>query len=140
MRVHNNNLHIGILAGMWPCGVITLIRELFIAESKSQVYGHLHQFLQNTSLQPSKIRHLNALKHASNLLEYICYDDACHLKKYSINQCRCDLTLTTRYLSQTNIVVDKMHMAGHVDSWCKKECDPHLFSDLNKVGYVHNLN
>ena len=27
----------GIFAGMWPCGVITLIRELFIAESKSQV-------------------------------------------------------------------------------------------------------
>ena len=36
---------IGILAGMWPCGIITFIRELFIAESKSQVYGHLHDFL-----------------------------------------------------------------------------------------------
>ena len=47
---------------MWPCGVITLIRELFNAESKSQVYGHLHQFLQNNSLQPGKIMHINALK------------------------------------------------------------------------------
>ena len=38
---------LGVLAGMWPCGIITLVRELFIAESKSQVYGHLHQFLQD---------------------------------------------------------------------------------------------
>ena len=37
----------GILAGMWPCGVVTLISELFLAESKCQVYGHLHQFLQS---------------------------------------------------------------------------------------------
>ena len=27
--------YIGILAGMWPCGVISFIRELFIAESKA---------------------------------------------------------------------------------------------------------
>ena len=31
------------------------------------------------------------------------------------------------------MAVDKMHMAGHVDSWCKKTCDPHLFTDLNQV-------
>ena len=37
----------GILARIWPCGVITLLRELFLAESISQVYGHLHQFLQS---------------------------------------------------------------------------------------------
>ena len=48
----HNGLHIcdwlaGILAGMWPCGIVTLISELFLAESKSQVYGHLHQFLQS---------------------------------------------------------------------------------------------
>ena len=55
------------------------------------------------------------------------------MKKYSKHPSRCDLTPTTRYLSQTNIVIDKMHMVGHVDSWCKKECDPHLYPDLNKV-------
>ena len=38
-----------MLAGVWPCGIITLLRELFVAESKSQVYGHLHQFLQDYS-------------------------------------------------------------------------------------------
>lgn len=48
----------GILAGMWPCGIITLIRELFIAESKSRVYGHIHQFLQNNSETASHLRKL----------------------------------------------------------------------------------
>lgn len=65
--------------------------------------------------------------------EYLCYDDACHLRKYSLNPCRRDLTQTTKILSDLTMAVDKMHMAGHVDSWCKKTCDPHLFSDLNEV-------
>ena len=66
-------------------------------------------------------------------LEYICYDDGCRLKKYASNSCRSELTETTHLLSELAIVVDKMHMAGHVDSWCKKTCDPHLFPDLNSV-------
>lgn len=33
-----------ILAGMRPCGVIVLLGELFISESKTQVYGYLHNF------------------------------------------------------------------------------------------------
>ena len=35
---------VGILAGMRPCGVIVLLGELFISESKTQVYGYLHNF------------------------------------------------------------------------------------------------
>ena len=35
----------GILAGVWPCGTITMLDELFGAESKGQVYGHLHSYL-----------------------------------------------------------------------------------------------
>ena len=68
------------------------------------------------------------------LVEYICYDDGCHLRKYAQNPSRSHLTPTTRFLSEVAIVIDKMHMAGHVDTWCKKTCDPHLFSDLDKVG------
>ena len=36
----------GILAGMWPCGIISVMAELYVAESKSQVYGALHDFIQ----------------------------------------------------------------------------------------------
>ena len=35
----------GILAVVWPCGIITMIGELFGAESLSQVYAFLHTFL-----------------------------------------------------------------------------------------------
>jgi len=38
--------HVGILAGMRPCGVIVLFAELYSSESKSQVYAHLHDFLR----------------------------------------------------------------------------------------------
>ena len=34
-------LCIGILACVWPCGVITLVDELFHLDSKTQAYGRL---------------------------------------------------------------------------------------------------
>ena len=38
---------LGILAGMWPCGIVVLVAELFRAESKAQVYAALHELLTN---------------------------------------------------------------------------------------------
>ena len=38
-------LRTGIPAVMWPCGVIMHISELFMAESKTQFYGQLHDLL-----------------------------------------------------------------------------------------------
>ena len=35
----------GIYAGVWPCGKITMIGELFGSESLSHVFGFLHTFL-----------------------------------------------------------------------------------------------
>ena len=34
------------------------------------------------------------------------------------------------------MVVDKMHMKGHVDKWCKQNCDAKTFPELDKV---HNI-
>lgn len=48
-------MHIGILAGIWPCGIVTLLSELFIAESKSQVYGALHSFFLNAPNAAARI-------------------------------------------------------------------------------------
>ena len=45
----------GILAGMWPCGIIVLVAELFRAESKSQVYAAIHEFLRRNPTVPSTI-------------------------------------------------------------------------------------
>lgn len=66
-------------------------------------------------------------------LEYICYDDGCHLKKYAINPQRSQSTETANSVSQLSFVIDRMHMKGHVDSWCKKTCDPSLFPDISNV-------
>ena len=45
----------GILAGVHPCGTITLLGELFGAESKEQVYGHLHAFFCDNEMFTSDI-------------------------------------------------------------------------------------
>ena len=36
-------------------------------------------------------------------------------------------------LALVEIVIDKMHTAGHVDKWCLINCDPHRFSELGKI-------
>jgi hypothetical protein len=138
---------------MWPCGVITLLSELFVAERKAQVYGHFHQFLQSAPATASNLSKLSSMCIFSPFKalhsEYMCYDDGCHLRKYAANPSHQNLTPTTQILSHAAIVVDKLHMAGHVDKWCRKNCDPHLFRDLwvarasglalNKFGlYLHN--
>ena len=48
-------LNLGILAGMWPCGTVTLIDELFRAEAKSQVYGSVHSLMYLNSSTLSDI-------------------------------------------------------------------------------------
>lgn len=75
--------HAGILAGMRPCGIIVLVGELFMAESKTQVYGFLHHFF---SRHPQVIEKLGMpsvylvywLVMVYLTIEIICYDDACH--------------------------------------------------------------
>lgn len=71
----------------------------------------------------------NTILHA----DYICYDDGCHLRNFARNPIRRDLTSTTKKLSLLEIVVDKMHIAGHVDPWCLKTCDARKVKDLEKV-------
>ena len=43
------------------------------------------------------------------------------------------LTQTSQKLSEIEIVVDKMHMAGHVDEWFKHNCDLTKFPKLKNV-------
>ena len=40
---------IGILAGIWPCGVICVLSELYQSESLAHIYGILHDFLHENS-------------------------------------------------------------------------------------------
>ena len=45
------NIFSGILVFEKPCGIVIDIKELFGSESKSQVYGHLHDLLERDSLK-----------------------------------------------------------------------------------------
>lgn len=38
------HVYIGTLDGVWPCGIVAFLSELFIGESKTQVHGALHSF------------------------------------------------------------------------------------------------
>ena len=71
--------------------------------------------------------------HISTTAEFVIYDDACHLKKYACNPVRCNKTPTAQKLASLSTVVDRFHLAGHVDPWCQENCNP-----LKKVS-VHSL-
>ena len=139
-----------------------MLGELFGAEQKAQVYGLLHAFLQQNkdftekiselldmqynvqiikkfvSIAPKIITMLSILHYLFHSIEYLCYDDGCHLKRYAMNPKRANQTPTTTLISSMNIVIDKMHFRGHTDAWCKQNCDPYKFSDLTQV-YSCNL-
>lgn len=65
--------------------------------------------------------------------EFICYDDACHLRRFARNPIRANLTQQATQLASVEMAVDKMHMKGHTDPWCKDNCDPAKFQALAKV-------
>ena len=49
----------GVLAGIWPCGVVTTLEELFRAEAKCQVYGSIHSLLHANPTETSTISKIN---------------------------------------------------------------------------------
>ena len=112
------------------------LSELF---SKSQVYAVLHELLMNWNrIRTSLGKLINTSRDNTTIVlyfgvEFVCYDDACHLRRYACNPKRSDLNECTKFLSGIEIVVDKMHMTGHVDKWCKEHCNPSSFPELNAV-------
>lgn len=113
-----NHRTAGILAIAKPCSVVVEVKELFGSESKTQVYAHLHELLQKPSMDS---------------IESICYDDACHLKKFAQNPVRSSLTEISERLATMEMVCDKFHFKNHTDSWCKRNCNPYDSSILQNV-------
>ena len=72
-------------------------------------------------------------------IEFICYDDGCHLRKFAQHSSRKDVTPTAQRLCNVNIVVDKLHMEGHTDKWCMANCDPRLFPELDNVSVTWTM-
>ena len=67
--------------------------------------------------------------HILIIIGYLCYDDGCHLKKFANNPIRKDLTQIAKQLSKLSIVIDKMHFKGHIDPWCKENCNPYKYRE-----------
>ena len=65
-----------------------------------------------------------------NFTDTICYDDACHLKKFTQNPTRNQLTSIAKKMSQMVIVYDKFHFKNHKDMWCKRNCSPYTCASL----------
>ena len=63
----------------------------------------------------------------------ICYDDGCHLRKYTRNPIRSQLSVAATKLASLNIVIDKLHFSGHTDAWCHANCNPYDADDLKEV-------
>jgi len=70
----------------------------------------------------------------------VIYDDACHLKKFATNKTRSTETDTSVRIANMTMVVDRFHFPGHVDSWCKKNCNPDDFDELKDVCKAYNMN
>ena len=70
---------------------------------------------------------------------YLCYNDGCHLWKYAQNSSRSQATQIAQHMAKLSIVIDSMHMKGHTDSWCKRNCDPKWFPQLNNVSVNMSL-
>ena len=46
---------------------------------------------------------------------------------------RSSLTNTARRLAEMNYVIDRMHFKGHIDQWCRENCDPDKLEGMEKV-------
>lgn len=119
-----------------PCGIVINVNELFGSESKSQVYAHIHNLLEKPQFDQTSV---------------ICYDDACHLKRFAQNPIRCSKTDIASRICEMEILCDRFHFKNHVDGWCRTYCNPlksetlkgvntevceQLFSWLSKFSHI----
>jgi hypothetical protein len=75
-----------------------LFGELYGAESLTQVYGHLCDFLAEADMTS---------------LQYLLYDDACHLLPFVQKPIRKTFSSATEQMGRLNILLDKLHFIGH---------------------------
>ena len=64
-----------------------------------------------------------------NFTDTICYDDACHLKKFTQNLTRNQLTSTAKKMSQMVMVCDKFN-SRTTRTCVQKNCSPYTYASL----------
>ena len=97
----------GYLTAVSASGVIVDVAEIVGAESLSQRYV----FLAELATRAPNLR-------------VVVHDDACHLRLMAeANRHDSD---TAQRLASMAYIVDEFHASGHVGTWCKTHCLPHL--------------
>ena len=104
----------GILALVSSCGLFLAAKELYGAESLTQVHLFLFEifFVHGLKERPPTV---------------FAYDDACHLKKFLLK--RLATSRFARWLlreKMIQIVCDRFHFPNHTDAWCKANVNPAL--------------
>ncbi|CAF1231773.1 unnamed protein product [Didymodactylos carnosus] len=110
----------GAIAAVFNCGIIFGLAELFRSESIKQVY----QFKANIFDGREDL-----------LPNVVCYDDACHLRRFSWNTKR-NLkheTKPSQKLAQMDFTIDKFHIKNHKEPWCLKHMDPYQHPVVSTV-------
>lgn len=69
---------------------------------------------------------------------FLVYDNACqlmlHIKKQFKN--RTHRTKRLEEATKVNYIVDRLHIVGHSQAWCKDVCHPDLFPELKGVNTI----
>ena len=109
------------------------------------MYGSVHSLLQsNPPKKPQKsvsilykcILGPLLTKKMVHAIEFLCYDDGCHLRNLLNNPVSSTLTDTTKRIAAMETVIDKIYFKEHIDLWCRHYCSPNDFDELKKV-HVH---
>ena len=87
----------GLMVMTLPCGRVAALMPVIGGESLTQVYALLAQ-----SISGSKRK-----------LQYVFYDNACALARFSRHSTRCDRTVASKQMAQLIYVLDGLHIHNH---------------------------
>ena len=109
----------GVFLAAYNCGIVCGYREIFTAESLSQVTMFL----------------IDMISFSFSLPQYIIYDNACHLYEYVQNNI-VNKSERGQKLLDSKLVIDRLHIKNHVRSDCHLVFNANLHDDLFKVNTV----
>lgn len=98
----------GILCTVYPCGIISDVREMYTSESLLQVAAMLEEVRE---VSEGKISRFG-------------YDDGCHLHDSLSKAAREGSQAARDFLDRVDIFIDSFHLKGHKRERCKLLFDP----------------
>lgn len=98
---------------------------------------HLKEFIGAESLA-QRYFFLAEIKSKAPNLRVVVHDDACHLRRYSDARRSASSIAADLAYPTVTYVVDHMHFKGHVDPWCRQQCDPKSAANAPLMEHVNS--